>query len=69
MIDSKNVLLGGTGAMVGAGMTGESLKLVMGNSKNSAWNDAWVEPLQKAMAEFEINTPQRIAGLFGSGQA
>ena len=42
-------------------MTGESLKRVMGNSESVEWNQLWVEPLQKAMDEFNINTPQRIA--------
>jgi VCBS repeat-containing protein len=61
VIDENRILLGGTAATVGSMMTGESLKKIMGNDKSVEWNQLWVEPLQKAMDEFNINTPQRIA--------
>lgn len=60
MIDSKNVLIGGTAAPLGSAMTAESLAKFMG-SKNVAYYQDWVEPLRTAMQEFKIDTPSRIA--------
>ncbi len=63
LIDAKNILLGGTAAPLGSMMTAESLAAFMNPDGKTKGVDyaAWVKPLQKAMAEFGINTPQRIA--------
>ena len=60
LIDSQNILIGGTAAPLGARMTAESLGRYMGNVAGVNYA-AWLEPLQKTMVEFDINTPQRIA--------
>jgi YD repeat-containing protein len=59
LINASNVLLGGTGQAAGAAMTANSLGSLLNISEAVA--SRWVMPLQKAMAEFNINTPQRIA--------
>jgi predicted chitinase len=58
LIDSSKVLLGGMATTLGSQMTQKSLAKVMVNNGISA---DWVIALQQAMAEFKINTPQRIA--------
>ncbi|WP_162084669.1 tandem-95 repeat protein [Sulfuriferula nivalis] len=61
LIDSKNILLGGMATAIGSQMTAKSLGLLMGNQLSDADYAKWVKPLQQAMTEFNINTPQRIA--------
>jgi hypothetical protein len=71
LIDSSKVLLGGTGLALGSQMgtdlsggstlSGKALGTLMGNVLSDADYAAWVKPLQQAMIEFNINTPQRIA--------
>jgi predicted chitinase len=68
LIDSKNIKLGGTAAPLGSAMTAESLAEFMG-SKDVAYYEDWVKPLQDAMAEFGITTPQRIAAFLGQVRA
>ena len=62
LINSSNVLIGGAAPAFGDELSAESLARFMGR-RPAAVNDyvLWVEPLKKAMAEFNINTPQRIA--------
>ena len=59
LIDSGNVLLGGTATAIGGAMTAKSLAALLDIEEHVA--QPWVEPLQQAMTEFNINTPQRIA--------
>jgi len=63
VINSDYLQLGGSAKNFGSQLSTESLSTVMGANANVVYA-AWVEPLQKAMTEFEINTPQRIAAFF-----
>ena len=58
LINSDYLQLGGSAKALGSQMSQESLAIMM---KNSGVSPIWIESLQKAMSEFEINTPQRIA--------
>ncbi|MCB1966616.1 MAG: matrixin family metalloprotease, partial [Candidatus Accumulibacter sp.] len=60
IIDSEALLIGGVSLQIGSQMTAESLGRIMGNINGVNYND-WLEPIQNAMLEFEITTPQRIA--------
>ncbi|MES2771488.1 MAG: hypothetical protein V4623_05835, partial [Pseudomonadota bacterium] len=60
LIDAQRLLLGGSATPLGAGLDAKSLGDLMGNVAGVNYAD-WVAPLQQAMAEFDISTPQRIA--------
>ncbi|HRI91766.1 MAG TPA: Ig-like domain-containing protein [Accumulibacter sp.] len=60
IIDQQALLIGGTALSIGSQMTAESLGNIMGNVRGVNYGD-WIAPLQSAMLEFEITTPQRIA--------
>lgn len=61
------MLLGGLGASgggIGARLTAASLAKILG--KTEAQVSKWVAPINKAMAKFDINTPQRVAAFLGN---
>jgi len=68
VIDSKQLLIGGTASLIGSSMTKESLSTFMGNVSGVVYAD-WIEPLQQAMLEFDITTPQRIAAFLAQVRA
>jgi VCBS repeat-containing protein len=57
---NTNVLLGGKGLALGSQVDAASLGTAMGNKPGVNYAN-WTGPLQAAMLEFGINTPQRIA--------
>ena len=59
LVNQNNLLLGGMGASAGIKLTKEFLATIMGRSAEDM--AAWVEPLQNAMYEFGIDTPNIIA--------
>ncbi|MDP2219250.1 MAG: hypothetical protein Q8K34_03480 [Hydrogenophaga sp.] len=61
LIDNTKILLGGTAATLGSAMTAESLAAFMGNAALASYYQQWLEPLKMVMAEYQINTPSRIA--------
>jgi predicted chitinase len=68
LINASKVLLGGTAAPLGDAMTAQSLAKFMGDIAGVDYGQ-WVKPLQEAMAEFNINTPQRIAAFLAQVKA
>lgn len=68
LINSDNLQLGGTATALGSLLTAESLGILMGNIPGVDYA-AWVNPLQDAMIEFGINTPQRIAAFLAQIRA
>ncbi|WP_168921806.1 tandem-95 repeat protein [Polaromonas vacuolata] len=70
VVNNQNILIGGAAAPLGAAMTAESLRSFMADSPDSQVNfGEWVEPLQKAMIEFDIKTPQRIVAFLAQVKA
>jgi hypothetical protein len=68
LIDSGNVLIGGSASTLGSQLTAETLGKFMGNISGVNYA-AWISPLKNAMAEFNITTPQRIAAFFAQIRA
>jgi predicted chitinase len=69
IIDSNNLLLGGlseNGGGIGYQLDAKLLSKIMGITEDQA--QPWVAPVNSAMAEFDINTPKRLAAFLTNVQ-